>query len=162
MASLPSSVQYNATLKTPFAVLGIVIEEGVLASIAFLPPNFRLRPPKTALAKDCAAQLQAYLRNPRFNFDLPLKLAATAHRLKVWGLLRHIPPAATRTYGDIAQEIQSSPRAVGQACGANPFPIIIPCHRVLATSGIGGFMHSAKGSPIGIKQWLLQHEQRAQ
>lgn len=162
MASVPSSVQYDATLKTPFAVLGLVTEEDKLASITFLPLNFATRSPKTSLAKDCVAQLRAYLTDPHFSFDLPLKLAATPHRLKVWNSLRRIPMATTRTYGEVAKEIRSSPRAVGQACGANPFPIIIPCHRVLAAGGIGGFMHSVKGGPLSIKGWLLKHEQHGQ
>lgn len=162
MTIVPSPVPYHATFKTAFAVLGLVTEEDKLASITFLPLDFASRSPKTSLAKECIAQLRAYLADPRFSFDLPLKLADTPHRLKVWASLRRIPLAMTRTYGEVAKEIHSSPRAVGQACGANPFPIIIPCHRVLAKGGMGGFMHSAKGNPLSIKAWLLQHEQRGQ
>lgn len=159
MVSVPSSEHYHATVKTPFAVLGVMTEEEKLASITFLPSDFPLYAPQTEFAQRCVAQLQKYLENPRFEFDLPIKLVDTPHRMKVWQALRRIPLAATRTYRDIALELHSSPRAVGQACGANPLPIVIPCHRVLACSGIGGFMHSAKGRPIGIKQWLLAHEQ---
>ena len=69
-----------------------------------------------------------------------------------------IPYGQTRTYGDIAKEIGSAAQAVGNACGRNPLPIIIPCHRIVGGSGIGGFSGSRGDETVSIKQWLLQHE----
>jgi methylated-DNA-[protein]-cysteine S-methyltransferase len=83
----------------------------------------------------------------------------TPFRQRVWQLLSRIPPGQTRTYGDVARELGSSARAVGQAVGDNPIPIVIPCHRVIAADGsLGGFNHSRSGYSLDIKRWLLFHE----
>jgi methylated-DNA-[protein]-cysteine S-methyltransferase len=79
----------------------------------------------------------------------------------VWRAIGAIRPGVTRTYGQIAVELGSAPRAVGQACGDNPLPLLIPCHRVVAADGPGGFAHSAAGFHQTVKQWLLAHEARA-
>jgi methylated-DNA-[protein]-cysteine S-methyltransferase len=78
----------------------------------------------------------------------------------VWQALRRIPGGSTQSYGELARQLHTAPRAVGQACGANPIPVIIPCHRVLARNGLGGFMSSAGGDSLAIKRWLLEHERR--
>lgn len=70
-----------------------------------------------------------------------------------------IPRGQTRSYGELAAQLKSGAQAVGQACGANPIPVIIPCHRVVGKSGLGGFMRHANGAPLDIKRWLLAHEQ---
>jgi len=105
-------------------------------------------------------QLQAYLDNPRYAFDLPIALAGTHHRLQVWEAMQRIEAGHTRTYGELARELGSSARAVGGACGANPIPVIVPCHRVIAANrALGGFMGArAEGFELGIKRWLLEHE----
>jgi methylated-DNA-[protein]-cysteine S-methyltransferase len=72
-----------------------------------------------------------------------------------------IPAGQSATYGARAKRLGTAARAVGQACGANPLPILIPCHRVVAAHGLGGFMHSAAGAPLDVKTWLLAHERRA-
>ena len=85
-------------------------------------------------------QLAAYFAGTPDDFDLPLSPAGTAHDQAVWREMRAIPRGATRTYGEIARSIGSAPRAVGTACGRNPIPVIIPCHRILAAGGgIGGY-----------------------
>jgi methylated-DNA-[protein]-cysteine S-methyltransferase len=71
-----------------------------------------------------------------------------------------IPRGKTRSYGELAAELKSAAQAIGQACGTNPIPIIIPCHRVVGKAGLGGFMKHADGDPLEIKRWLLDHEQR--
>jgi methylated-DNA-[protein]-cysteine S-methyltransferase len=78
--------------------------------------------------------------------------------LRVWHALMKIPAGRPTTYGALAQRLGTAPRAVGQACGANPLPILIPCHRVVAAGGLGGFMHAASGAPLDVKTWLLAHE----
>ena len=105
-------------------------------------------------------QLLAYFENPDSRFDIPLRLNGTAHQTKVWQAMCAIPRGETRSYGELAATLQSCAQAVGQACGANPVPIIIPCHRVVGKAGLGGFMHHSGGYALDIKRWLLAHEQR--
>jgi methylated-DNA-[protein]-cysteine S-methyltransferase len=88
-----------------------------------------------------------------------MKPLGTVHQQKVWQSIRQIPLGEARTYGEIAAVIKSGARAVGTACGANPFPLITPCHRVVSTQGIGGFMkENSPGLYRQIKTWLLKHE----
>ena len=116
--------------------------------------------PNHPFAQEIHQQLMAYFANPAFKFSLPLKPGGSAHQTKVWQALSNIPSGQTRYYSELAAQLQSSPRAVGGACGANPIALIVPCHRVLAKSGLGGFMHQRSGQALDIKRWLLTHEQR--
>ena len=152
------AADYCACLALPCCALGVRVEDGVLTGLEFLPvgtPSFAAKEP---LVDRLRRQLQAYLADPAYRFDIPLRLAGTAFRQRVWQALREIPVGATRTYGELARRIGSSPRAVGQALGDNPVPIIVPCHRVVSSSGLGGFNHHAEGAAIEIKHWLLRHE----
>lgn len=115
----------------------------------------------TEAAAAAVRQIEAYLDDPRSRFDLPLALEGTPFRRRVWGAIRAIGPGCTRTYGQIAADLGSAPRAVGQACGDNPLPLVIPCHRVVAADGLGGFAHSGAGFHRTVKRWLLDHEARA-
>ena len=154
-----SADDYQAKLAAPFAVLGLRIEEDWLTDIAYLPANTPLLAPRTALAKEVCQQLQAYLADPGFIFDLSMHIGGTVHQRRVWRAIQDISSGTTRSYGDIAAQLHSAPRAVGQACGANRLPIIIPCHRVIAKNGgLGGFMNASDGVPLTIKRWLLHHE----
>jgi methylated-DNA-[protein]-cysteine S-methyltransferase len=149
---------YQAKLKTPFGVLGIRCEADALTGIEFLPASVKPQPPATLFAKKVCDELAAYLADPNFHFTLPLKAGGTLHQNKVWKAMCAIPCGKVRTYGDLAAELHSSPRAVGQACGNNPIPIVIPCHRVVGKAGLGGFMHHSGGDALDIKLWLLRHE----
>lgn len=150
---------YQARFSAPFGILGICCEADALTGIEFLAPEITPLPPNTTFSRMVCDQLAAYFASADFHFDIPLKFDSTAHRSRVWQALRSIPRGQTRHYGELAQQIASSPRAVGQACGANPLPIIIPCHRVVSKGGMGGFMHQHGGVALGIKHWLLTHEQ---
>ena len=152
---------FQACLRAPFATLGITTSETHVTGIRFLAPATPSRAPKPdSIAYLACIQLQSYLDDPRFRFDLPLALAGTRHRLEVWEAMQRIAPGKTRTYGELAAELRSSARAVGGACGANPIPVVVPCHRVIgANSSIGGFMGAkGEGFELGIKRWLLEHE----
>ena len=151
-------MDYQAKLKAPFGVLGIRCEADALTGIEFLAPDTSLLPPQNAFAQTVCEQLTTYFADPDFHFDLPLKLNGTAHQNKVWQAMCAIPRGQTRQYGELAIQLGSSPRAVGQACGNNPIPIVIPCHRVVSKSGMGGFMHHSGGYALDIKRWLLAHE----
>ena len=110
---------------------------------------------ETTLLRSARAQMHAYFDGELKDFDLPLAASGTPFRLKVWAALRRIPFGATRTYAEIATEIGGCARAIGQANRHNPMPILIPCHRVVARAGIGGF--TGEGG-IETKRFLLDHE----
>ncbi len=151
--------QYQAKLITPFAVLGIRTEEDWLTDIDYLPIGTRPLTPKTLLAKEVYRQLEAYLTEPNFIFDLCLHISGTTHQQRVWQAIQAIPSGETSSYAEIAEQLHSAPRAVGRACGANRIPIVIPCHRVISKNGgLGGFMNASAGDPLEIKRWLLRHE----
>lgn len=155
---MKSSFPYQAQLRSPFGVLGIHCTDDSLIGITFLTPDSTAQPPQNTLAREVCAQLAAYFADADFQFDLPLKLSGTEHQLKVWQAMRDIPCGQVRTYGELAVLLQSSPRAVGQACGNNPIPVVVPCHRVVSKTGLGGFMHRADNGALDIKRWLLGHE----
>lgn len=150
-------------IEAPFGCLGIGTElvDGslMISKIDYLPATTPLQSPKNELAKQADKQLKAYFKNPNYHFDLPTKPAGTDHQKKVWAAVQAIPVGSTKTYGEIAAQLKSGARAVGTACGANPYPLFAPCHRVVSAKGIGGFMQEdAPGLYRQIKIWLLQHE----
>ena len=110
----------------------------------------------TPLLREAVAQLEAYFAGGRRDFDLPLDPGGNALQQAVWREMLAIPYGETRTYGEIAKAVDNLPQPVGQACGANPLPILIPCHRVVAAGGgSGGF--SAPGG-LATKYSLLKLE----
>lgn len=151
-------MDFQARLKTPFGMLGIRCADGVLTGIEFLALGTKAQAPRDAFAREVCAQLEAYFADPDFRFTLPLRIGGTQHQQKVWRAMRAIPRGQVRSYGDIAAQLHSSPLAVGQACGANPIPVVIPCHRIVGRSGIGGFANHRDGYLLDIKRWLLTHE----
>lgn len=150
-------------IAAPFGCLGISTElvDGSLmvSKIDYLPPKTALRSPQNALAEEIKRQCKLYFESPDHVFNLPLKPAGTIHQQKVWRSAEAIQVGSTKTYGEIARQIQSGARAVGTACGANPYPLLTPCHRVVSAQGIGGFMQeNSPGLFRQIKVWLLKHE----
>lgn len=110
---------------------------------------------ETPLLCEARRQMQAYFAGGQQEFDLPLRVEASAFQQSVCDVMSGIPYGETMTYGDISKEIGVPAQAIGQACGGNPIPVIIPCHRVLGASGLGGF--SGRGG-VETKVWLLRHE----
>jgi len=154
-------VAFQARVRTPFATLGITTTATHVTGVRFLAPDTpALAPPRGTIAHLACVQIQAYLDDGQFVFELPLRLAGTRHRMEVWEAMQRIPAGATRSYGEVAAELRSSARAVGGACGANPIPLVVPCHRIVAANHrIGGFMGAkSDGFELGIKRWLLAHE----
>ena len=149
---------WTAKLATPFAVLGIRTSGEMLIGIEYLPRGVATLAPVNRLAASVCRQVERYLDDPEFRFDLPYEFNGTAFQQCVWRAICAIPSGETLTYLDVARQLQSAPRPVGGACGANRIPLVIPCHRVVASHGIGGFMNARGGAPIAIKQWLLHHE----
>lgn len=138
--------------------LGLATVPQGLSRVEFLPPETPLQPARDPVAERFAAQLESYFRGDLVGFDGPLAPADTAFRRGVRSLLQAIPPGAVRTYGQLAEEIRSSARALAGACRANPLPLIVPCHRVVAAGGPGGYMGQTAGTALEYKRWLLRHE----
>ena len=107
------------------------------------------------LLSEAARQLDAYFAGRLAHFDLPLAPTGSPFEARVWSAMQQIPYGETRCYGDLADTINSAPRPVGRACGHNPIPVVIPCHRVLAKTGLGGY--SGSGGLV-TKQRLLAIE----
>ncbi len=149
---------FDAKVATPFAVLGIRASSELVTRIEYLPRGVATLAPTNKLAAEVCRQIEKYLDDAQFEFDLPFEYRGTAFQQRVWRAIQAIPRGKTLTYLEVAGLLQSAPRPVGGACGANRLPLIIPCHRVVASGGIGGFMHARGGEPIQIKQWLLRHE----
>ena len=149
---------YDAVISTPIGRVGIRLENDALADISFLGDSAAMHTPRTVAAREVCRQLRAYFTNPRFSFRVPLTLTGTAFQQRVWRALRRIPVGRTLSYGALARKLSTSARAIGNACRANPVPLVIPCHRVVATNGAGGFMGKRSGSALRLKHWLLEHE----
>ena len=145
------------SLSTPIGEIGFCLAEDALESVDFYV-NGCDGVIDNAFARSVAGQLTDYFQNPAVVFNIPLRTNGTAFQQRVWSALRAIPVGETRSYGDLARALKSSPRAVGNACRRNPLPIVIPCHRVVSAAGIGGFSGDTEGENIRIKRWLLTHE----
>jgi len=157
-----SDSSYQAVVTAPGFALGVRCSDDEITGIAFLEPRPE-QAPENALAAEAVRQLKAYLADPNFPFGLPLQPAGTPFQRRVWAEIAAIPAHQTQTYGQLAQNLKNAPRAVGQACGANPYPVVVPCHRVVATGGtgdkkLGGFARQRGGFLLEVKRWLLTHE----
>ena len=109
----------------------------------------------SAILQEAQKQIQAYFDNRLTEFDLPIGPEGSPFQRRVWSAMRKIPHGKTSTYGELAAHVNTGPRAVGGACSANPIPIIIPCHRVIAADGGGGY--TGRGG-VKTKFALLEHE----
>ena len=152
---------YDVVIAYPKMKVGVVTRDGRVSGIRYLPPATQTKAPANALAERAARQLERYLEDPDTKFDLPLAIEGTEFQRRVWEIMCAIPRGKTLTYGEVARQLAGEARAVGQACGDNRLPIVIPCHRVVAADGIGGFSHSTGGYLIEAKRWLLMHESSA-
>jgi methylated-DNA-[protein]-cysteine S-methyltransferase len=160
---------YDAVLPTPILkvgdrdfsfAIGIRCDGDEVTELHYLPAQAEVSPTKP-LAHEAVRQLRAYFADPEFEFGLPLAAVGTHFQRRVWGQIASIPAGATQSYGEVASAIRSGPRAVGNACGANPYPLAVPCHRVLAANQkIGGFGKTNAEFYLDIKRALLQHERR--
>ena len=162
--SISPDLGFSAVIGAPFGAVGIRVADGMLCELVYLPPSFREAAPTSRLAARVGRQIARYLSDPDVRFDLPLAPLGTAYQHRVWHAIGQIPRGQVRSYGAIARQLRSGPRAVGQACGANWFPLVIPCHRVVAAQGLGGFAGINVKSAgedrfhLSVKRWLLKHE----
>ncbi len=153
---------YVARVRAPFGVIELVSDGRALTHVNFLPKTASAKAAPDRITAQAAREIGHYLADPRFRFTVPLAPHGTAFQQRVWQALTRIPVGESRTYGEVARAVESAPRAVGQACGANPIALIVPCHRVVGAQGsLGGFMNAHDGDPLAIKRWLLAHERNA-
>jgi len=143
---------------TPIGWLSIEEENAQLIDVEFRQRKTSIKPSPTVLEKKVEQQLNQYFEGKNKDFNLPLNLSGTAFQQRVWKALQKIPYGQVKTYGQLAKELNSSARAVGNACRANPVPIVVPCHRIVAANGIGGFAGKTDGPVVERKRWLLKHE----
>lgn len=142
----------KATIQTPVGPLAVTETDGMITHVTWEEVAV---PERSEVIAEALRQLDAYFAGELTNFDLPLAPAGNELQQKVLSAMSAIPYGQTRTYGDIAKELGTYGQPVGQACGANPIPVIIPCHRVLSAKGLGGF--SGAGG-VETKIALLKHE----
>lgn len=158
----------EALISAPFGGVRIAIQNNqLLIELKALPVGVQVLPSHHDVALEVESlhplvslatkQVIQYLQQANTVFSLPVQQVGTAFQQQVWQAIVAIPRGQTRTYSDLANQIGSGPRAVANACGANRLPLVIPCHRVVAKNGLGGFMQGTHNGWL-IKQWLLQHE----
>ena len=143
------------SLHTPIGPITVSEENGAIVALDWGWGRDQTETPVLLRAR---TELHAYVDGDTSGVTVPLNPAGTAYRRRVWQALRDIPYAATRSYAEIAGVAGGVARSVGQASAANPIPIIIPCHRVLASDGIGGY---SGGEGLETKRYLLGLESRA-
>lgn len=147
-------------IESPVGHLTLLAHDAHIVALDWRKPSEHLKRPRgdqetRAVLKDGARQLRAYFDGKQNTFDLPLAPRGTDFQQQVYQALIAIEFGNTRTYGELAASLKTAAQPVGQACGSNPIPIIIPCHRVLGRDGAGGF--SGRGG-IETKIALLRHE----
>lgn len=140
------------SVHTQFGLLILVEEEGAITSLDW---GRRAQDDPSDLLDEAAAQLRAYDQGQREVFDLPLRVKGSAFQRDVCDAMSAIPFGYTRTYGEIAKDLGVPAQSIGQACGGNPIPVLIPCHRVMGAKGLTGF--SGRGG-VETKVALLRHE----
>ena len=177
---MTGAAPFQAKLRTPFATLGIGTDGRAVTRVAYLPSTEPELASADVVAERAVRELERYVVDPGFRFTVPIAPKGTLLERRVWDAIADIPSGPSRTYGELAQRLVTAARSVGQACGANRIPVIIPCHRVVGANGsLGGFMgqrageNSADGDlfawettdgatgrvfPAAIKRWLLSHE----
>jgi methylated-DNA-[protein]-cysteine S-methyltransferase len=147
-------MSYKAIIQTPIGKLGISTLGQLLTRLDFLTDETALIAAHEEITNNIVNQLNQYFQYPSFQFNIPYQLQGTPFQNRVWQTLSKLPIQKTVSYGTLAKKLKTGARAIGNACRANPLPILIPCHRVIAQGNLGGY----KGKEISIKKWLLNHE----
>lgn len=151
--------RYDAIFSTDIATIGIQLENSKLIKVDYLTSKNNIKP-TSKFAENIQNKIEKYLKDSSKtnNLKIDVKLDVTPFQEKVLNQLILIPYGETKTYGEIAKKLKTSPRAVGNACRRNPIPIVIPCHRVVASKGLGGYSGATEGETQDIKRNLLKLE----
>ena len=152
--------QYSLVIDSPLGRLGMLVVDQQVQRLDYLDAAMPLRAARGPFERKLLLQLEKYFHNPRAGFSVAFSLAGTPFQQRVWQALTRIPSGDTLTYGELAARLGTGARAVGNACRRNPVSIIVPCHRVVAAGGIGGYSGSVNGARVARKRWLLAHEGR--
>ncbi len=152
----PYETQFDAVIATPVGKLGLKIDDNALTELHFLEED--ATPFAHENTTEIVAEINKYFKNSKHSFSINLNIKGTPFQQRVWRALCEIPHGTTVTYGTLARQLDSSPRAVGQACRDNPTPVVVPCHRVTSSHGMGGYCGATDGNLVAIKDWLVQHE----
>lgn len=147
---------YTAIINSPIGHLGLNFRGDKLATIQVTTEP--LHASTEAKVLNATAAIDAYFKNPAYQADLDLAEQGTPFQQTVWKALRQIPVGQTLTYGALAKQLGTSPRAIGQSCRTNPLIILIPCHRIVGAKDLGGYSGAREGKWLDMKKWLLQHE----
>lgn len=149
------------TLATPIGNIRLRLASNRLLGVTFTdaPPcdPSSLCPPSHRIA----LELERYFATGNHHFECPLTLDGTPFQQRVWRALQAIPCGQLLTYGELAKQLQTSPRAIGNACRANPIPIIIPCHRIVGQNSLVGYSGDTNEPGLRIKRFLIDLEQNA-
>ena len=155
------SESLTSVIPTPFGPAELYCTDNHVSQLRlFLAPNESQHPEEldqplgTQVEQALSAYFESGQRLPKF----PLMPAGSEYCQTVWQRLVEIPFGQTLTYGELAKQLSSGPRAIAQACRRNPIPLLIPCHRVVAATGIGGYSGAVTGPRVEFKRWLLKHE----
>ncbi|NOQ81754.1 MAG: methylated-DNA--[protein]-cysteine S-methyltransferase [Methylophaga sp.] len=152
---------FHSIIESPIGRLHVSTDTECVTKVEwFKSPKTNSELAPSHLAEQTSKQVEEYFNRAHNDWSLPLVKCGTEFQQKVWHYLQTIPLGETRYYSDVAKALNSSAQAVGNACRANPFVIIVPCHRVISKSGLGGYDGQTSGQNIVIKQWLLDHERR--
>lgn len=148
---------FNNIYQTPIGKIAALSQKNIITRCQWLTDDSSANQTtnKSDLVSDA---LNTYFDTAKFLNKLALSPGGTPFQLKVWNRLQKIPSGETMTYGDLAAELNTSSRAIGQACRTNPLVLFIPCHRIVSKAGLGGYMGIQKN--LSIKSWLLEHESR--
>ena len=150
---------YELAMRSPVGWLGIRTDGAAVTAVDILPDRPATSPKPGPLAQRAEQALTRYFAGDAGSLaGLPVASAGTPFQREVWERMSAIPPGEVISYGALARELRTSARAVGGACRANPVPIVIPCHRVVATHGLGGYSGERGGDWLAKKRWLLAHE----
>jgi methylated-DNA-[protein]-cysteine S-methyltransferase len=150
---------YDAVIPAPFGAVGICTQDDFLTGVTLIPAAQAEKYSSNVFTQYVANQIGQYFRNPQALLDAPFAVKGTPFQRRVWQAIADIPRGQTLTYGELAEKVGSGPRAVANVCGANQVPLFIPCHRVVAKNGLGGFMQGTENG-LEVKKWLLSHESK--
>src|SRR5690606_38594927 len=154
-----SQLKFDAIVPSPFGAVGVVAQDDFVTTLTLLPNQQQEKTSEQPFVQSVVRQLKQYFAKPDQVIDVPIAVKGTAFQRRVWQAISTVPAGKTITYSELAEMVNSGPRAVANACGANQVPLVVPCHRVVAKQGLGGFMQG-EAQGLAIKAWLLQHEQK--
>ena len=154
---MPHKTRSTTTIiDSPLGPLRLTFIDDKLTSLDFLSDSDKM--PVQQNHMHAAKELAVYFSNAAHRPKITVAPEGTAFQLRVWKALQAIPSGKQITYGELAKQLNTSPRAIGQACRTNPIPVIIPCHRIIAAKHLGGYAGKQAGKMMAIKKFLLAHE----